>query len=140
MNTRAEQPLFLQFGPWISGGLVILLLYLGREVAIPLALATFFCLLLSPIAGFLERRFRFPRSLSALLAIGACVTALGMFGWLVGRQAVQMSQEFPKYRDTFVSKIRVMRQSVTGKIGHATHSLDRILQETKPQINPGPPT
>ena len=121
----------ISLGSLVAGGILILLLYLGREIFIPLSLATLFCLLLSPVAGLLERHAHIGRSLSAFLVVTASVAALCVVGWLIGHQAAQLLTEFPKYRDTLVSKVRTTRESVYERVGRATQAFHNLVQETK---------
>lgn len=115
----------------MAGGAFILLLYLGREIFIPLALATLFCLLLSPVAGLLEKHARIGRTLSAFLVVAASGASLCVVGWLIGHQAAQLLTEFPKYRDTLVSKVRTTRESIYGRVGRASQAFQNLVQETK---------
>lgn len=108
------------------GALIIAVLYFGRELLIPLALAMFFCFLLSPLAGFLERRARLGRAPSALLVVAASFFAIGAFGYLVGSQAAGLISDFPKYQDTFVSKVRQVNDSFTSAISSASDVLHRF--------------
>ena len=106
-------------------------LYLGRELFIPLALALFFCFLLTPLANALERRLKFPRVLSSLLVVGAVFTIIGAFGWVVATQTSGMISEFPKYQSKFVAKIRDTRESVESYFKRATKVIEGISNGTK---------
>ena len=133
LPNKTEHSFLAHLDVWVFGGLAIGLLYVGRELLIPIALATFFCLLLSPAAGYLERRAKLGRTFSVLIVVVASISIVALFGWIVGRQAGELIQEFPKYRDTIVSKVRVTRESVAGKFTRTTQALERLIQDTKVQ-------
>jgi predicted PurR-regulated permease PerM len=113
-----------------AGGVgVVATLYFGRDILIPVALAIFFCFLLAPVAGLLERRLRLGRAISALLVVGASVTAVFGFGWVVGTQAAELASELPRYRTTLITKIQSVRSTLRERFREASTTVTQIKEE-----------
>lgn len=70
----------------------------GRTLLAPLIFAFLFSLLLLPLAGFLERRFKLPRSLSSMFALLSLVA--GIFGIvaILGSQVTELAQDWPAFK------------------------------------------
>jgi predicted PurR-regulated permease PerM len=73
---------------------VIATLYLARVVLVPFALAMLFGFLLTPVVVWLER-IRFPRVLAVLLVVTSFVVAMGLIGWTVADQLVDVTGQLP---------------------------------------------
>ncbi len=98
---------------WEAGTLmatlaVVALLYFGRGVLLPLALAILLAFVLDPAVTRL-RRWRLPRVLAVLAVIVATVAVLGATAALVGGQVVQLAKDLPTYQTTIQQKIRGLR-------------------------------
>lgn len=87
---------------------VCAILYFGREVLIPLALAALISFVLAPLVRRLERR-RVPAGIAvALVGSLAAVPVVGT-GWVVASQTAALIESLPTYRDTFRAKISDIR-------------------------------
>lgn len=87
---------------------VVALLYFGRGVLLPLALAILLAFVLDPAVTRL-RRWRLPRGLAVLAVILATVGVLGATAVLVGGQVVQLAKDLPTYQTTIQQKVRGLR-------------------------------
>jgi predicted PurR-regulated permease PerM len=78
-------------------GLIALgyLVILGKEVLDPLIFGFLFAILLYPIATFLEKKLRLPRSLSSLASILLLVAFIGSILYLVGSQISNLASDWP---------------------------------------------
>src|SRR6476661_952069 len=83
--------------------LVIVALYFGREVLIPLALAVLISFLLTPVVHWLER-LGVGRILASLLVVCVAVSAIGFAGYLVYHQAIGLVSDLPNYREQLATK------------------------------------
>ena len=91
---------------------VIALLYFGRDVLLPLALAVLLAFVLDPAVTRL-RRWGLPRGVAVLAVILATVGVLGATSVLVGGQVVQLGKDLPSYQSTIQKKLRNLRQITT---------------------------
>lgn len=79
--------------------LTVAVLYVTREVLIPLSVAILFAFCLTPAVTWFERR-RFGRFLSIFLVVGASLAAVGAVTWVVEQQFVEFGV-FPITGKTF---------------------------------------
>jgi putative permease len=80
---------------------IICLVYIaiiGQTLLAPLIFALLFSLLLLPLAGFLEYRFRFPRSLASMAALLALVAGIAAVFTLLGSQLTALAQDWPAFK------------------------------------------
>ncbi|WP_395748921.1 AI-2E family transporter [Prosthecobacter sp.] len=85
---------FLKF---FSALLVIATLYLGRDILIPLALASLFTFLLNPMVKRLCR-WGIPRMLSLGIVTVACFSTLAMVAWLLGGELASLAKDLPNHQ------------------------------------------
>lgn len=90
--------------------IVILALYFGRDLLIPLALAMLFGFLLDPAVSRLKR-WGLPRMASAIVVVAFALAALGGLGMYLGSQVQQLSADLPTYQSTIRDKLRSLRKS-----------------------------
>lgn len=110
-------------------GIVVAFLYFGREILIPLAMATFFCLVLAPFANILENKLRIRRAIGVFLVACAFLALIGGTTWLVGSQAGRLVDDLPRYRDTLLSKTREIAESFQGTFGVASKAVKQSTKE-----------
>jgi len=67
----------------------------GKEVLDPLIFGFLFAILLLPVAGFLEQKLKFPRSMSSLVSILLLVAFVGGILYLVGTQISKLTDDWP---------------------------------------------
>ena len=86
----------------ILGG-VVLALYFGREILIPLALAVLVSFALAPLVSFF-RRLRLGRIVSVILVVVIATVAVGAITALVTSQLVTLAQKIPTYEQNLRSQ------------------------------------
>jgi predicted PurR-regulated permease PerM len=111
-------------------------LRLGRPVLMPLALALLVSFSLAPIVERLERR-RLGRIPSVIAVCALIVMLFGGIGYLVGRQAASIIDEYPRYRVNLREKVHALRGPI-GSLSGAAAELDRLGQEME-EGDPGRP-
>jgi predicted PurR-regulated permease PerM len=117
------------------GAIVIVALYFGRAVFVPLALAVLLSFALAPLVMRL-RRWRFNRVLSVLAAVIIAFSIITGLGVLVGSQIAQLAGQLPEYQTNIVQKIQSLRgqTGVGGAVGRATAVLKNLGDEiAKPE-------
>ena len=70
--------------------LILLFMYLGKSIFIPLFFAFLIAILLHPLARFLERK-RVPRSLAAIISVLVFVAFIGGLVYFFSHQVVRFS-------------------------------------------------
>ena len=102
---------------WMVGlmiaAIVIVGLYFGREILIPLALAVLLGFLLDPAVTRLHR-WGVPRLAAALLVVALALGALGGLGLYLGKQVQALSADLPTYQTTIKQKLRNLRVLTAG--------------------------
>src|ERR1700759_1742745 len=70
----------------------------GKSILAPLVFSLLFAVLLLPVANFLERRLRLPRSAASLLSVLMLVTTLAGILYLVGSQISSLAEDWPQFK------------------------------------------
>jgi len=115
-------------------------LYLAREILIPLALAITLTLVLTPAVGWLQKLHigRFPAALLVILVSTAAVTGIS---YVIFNQVVQVATELPSYQENIDNKIRALRMRDTGALSRAAKSVEKLGKELDTvQETQAPPT
>jgi len=114
-------------------------LYFARQILIPLAIAVLLAFLLTPAVRRLES-FRLPRVPSVLLVAAVSLAAVGMIGWTVTSQLIQVITELPGYKNNIQHKIDTVRGRPGGAIARATESMEELSKElSSPSHKEAPP-
>ena len=88
---------------------------LGKTVLVPLVFALLFSVMLLPLAGFLERRCRFPRSLASIVSVLLLVGSLAGLLYLVGSQISNLADDWPQFKQQVMSSITSVQQWISAK-------------------------
>jgi len=94
--------------------IIILLLYFGREIIIPIALAILLSFVLAPLVGFLQR-MRIPRGLAVVSVVITAFALLFAMGSLLASQLTQLAGDLPRYQSTISEKIQSFRDTTAGR-------------------------
>lgn len=110
----------------LAGTAVLALLYLGREVLMPIVLAAFLSLLIAPLLRALKRRglAQVPAVLAAVLAVSLFLSVLA---GSIFSQVVGMASSLPQYEATIRSKIAVVRAATVGRMQSMQGEAGRMI-------------
>lgn len=86
-----------------ASAVVIAALYFGRELLVPMVLASLLAFVLAPACKLLQR-IRLPRVLAVLVAVVLAFAIIGGIGMIVGRQAAMLGDSLPSYEATVMTK------------------------------------
>jgi predicted PurR-regulated permease PerM len=111
---------------------VAAILYLAREVLIPLALAILAAFLLAPLVRQLER-LRLGRIGATFIAVVLGFSLIGGVGWVAARQALSLAEKLPEYRENIRAKIRSVRGQQESAIGKAAEAIKDLESEAAPE-------
>lgn len=122
---------------FVTGILVVAVLYTAQAVLVPIALAVLLTFLLAPVVNPLQRRIgRVP---AVLLVAVLTFTVLGAVGWLTTRQLTLVVQELPAYRENIRQKIRDVRHAGDQSVGDVQKAVEDIRRDVMPAPPPGTP-
>lgn len=109
--------------------LIVAILYVAREVLVPMALAVLLGFVLAPVTSVL-RRVGVPRPVGALVAVAAACSAIVAVGVMLGGQIAPLAEQLPTYRAAIAGKLEGL---------HELGSLFTRLQELLADVsNAGP--
>jgi predicted PurR-regulated permease PerM len=119
-------------GSLFSVVVVAAVLYLARDVLIPLALAILLSFLLAPVVRALEH-WRLGRMVATLAAVAIAVSAIAGVGYVAARQALSLAAKLPEYRENIQKKIRSVRAPDDGALGKAAEAIKDLESEAAPE-------
>jgi predicted PurR-regulated permease PerM len=111
------------------------ILYLAREVLIPLALAILLSFLLAPVVRRLEH-WRLGRVFSTLASVILAFVMIAGIGWMAGRQALSLAAKLPEYRENISKKIRAVRGQQESTFGKAAEAIKQLENEASSESAP----
>lgn len=131
MTSPTPQPLSLKI---LVGVALLGLLYMGRDVLEPIALAMTLGFVMAPIVHRIRRLGlgQAPAAIVALLIVGAVVGAIGSV--IVG-QLGELSQELPRYENNVRQKIGTLRETMLRPLMEVQGRAGRLVGD----LGPAPP-
>ncbi len=113
---------------FIAVALTIAMLYFGRVIFVPLALAMVASFLLTPFVSLLERA-HLGRVPSTLTVLALCFVIAAGVGWEVTGQLLEITGHLPDYKENLEETIRSLRPPRNGPIGQATATVRELNKE-----------
>ena len=106
---------------------VLALLYVGRDVLIPLAVALMLSLLIAPLVRRLKRigLGQTPAVLVAVLSLTLVATAAAV---VLGTQVLRMAASLPHYETTIQHKLRNLDDMTVGRLNILTSEASRLIE------------
>src|ERR1039457_7267525 len=132
MTVRSKSP--------VSSGLrniailvaVVGVLYMARELLIPLAFAVTLSLILAPAIAWMQR-LHMGRIPAALLVMVFAITGAAAIGWMIFNDLVTVANQLPEYQANIHKKLEAIRAPNTGAVGRAAA---RVKETGKELANP----
>jgi predicted PurR-regulated permease PerM len=114
----------------ILAAIIIMVLYFGRDVIIPLALAILLSFVLAPLVGLLQR-MRIPRGLAVVSVVIIAFALIFAMGSLLAAQLTQLAGDLPRYQSTISEKIQSFRETTArrGTLERASGMLKDLSKE-----------
>ncbi|MET3843848.1 putative PurR-regulated permease PerM [Bradyrhizobium sp. OAE829] len=94
--------------------IIVMTLYFGRDIVIPIALAILLSFVLAPLVGLLQRT-RVPRAIAVVSVVVLAFALLFAIGSLLASQLTQLASELPRYQSTISEKIQLFRDTTAGR-------------------------
>jgi predicted PurR-regulated permease PerM len=98
----------------ILAALIVMVLYYGREIIIPIALAVLLSFVLAPLVRLVQR-LRIPRSLAVVSVVVIAFAFIFGMGSLLATQLTQLAGDLPRYQSTISEKIQSFRETTAGR-------------------------
>src|SRR3569833_3178772 len=114
------------------GVIIVAVIYMGREVFVPVALAILLSFVLAPPVNFLQR-IRVPRIIAVVGTVLFAFAIIFALGSLIATQLNRLAGDLPRYQSTIEGKI----QSVRGVTGGSS-TLERaagMLQDLSKELD-----
>jgi predicted PurR-regulated permease PerM len=125
--------------------IVVMALYLGREIFVPVALAILLSFVLAGPVGLLQR-WRVPRGIAVVAVVLFAFAIIFALGSLIATQLNRLAGDLPQYQTTIQSKIQSVRgvaggSSTLERAAEMLHDLGKELDKPKagaaaPALNP----
>ncbi len=108
----------------------IVVLYFGRDVFMPLAIAVLLTFALAPVVSLI-RKSGIPRMPAVIAAVTAAFIAISAFSFVVVTQVSELAQQLPTYQSNILSKIRSAKDSGAGSgiVKRITDAVERVGKE-----------
>ena len=106
---------------------VIAMLYFGRDLFIPLALASLLTFLLSPLVARIERWLG--RIAAVLLVVVTIFAATGAAGWVLTRQLVDLATKLPDYKENIRTKLRSIKLPSGGVFTKISETVEELKKD-----------
>jgi predicted PurR-regulated permease PerM len=116
---------------------VVAVLYVARDLLIPLAFAVTLSMILAPAMALLQK-LRLGRVPSALLVIVVAIASVGGVSWVIFNELVAVAIELPGYRENITKKIAAIApgKSALGRAADSVKELEKQIARTPPLVPP----
>ncbi|TQF27899.1 transporter [Bradyrhizobium sp. UNPF46] len=121
--------------------IIIAMLYFGRDIFVPVALAILLSFVLAPLVGLLQRN-HVPRGLAVVSVVVVAFMLIFAMGSLLATQLTQLAGDLPRYQSTISEKIQAFRDTKAGRstLERASDMLKDLSKELdKPKDTPSVP-
>ncbi len=125
----------------VIGFIVVVALYFGQAVFVPLALAVILSFILAPPVRIL-RRVGLPRPASVVLAVVLAFAVIFSVGALITQQIANLAAEMPRYQLTLTEKVKALKLVAAGNGGafeRASATLKNLQEELDKPEGPATP-
>ncbi|TPL35342.1 AI-2E family transporter [Mesorhizobium sp. B2-4-1] len=110
----------------------VAILYVAKEVLLPLAIAVLLTFALAPIVSLL-RKLKLPRMIAVLGAVASAFVLVSLFSLIVATQVSQVAQDIPTYQSNILEKIRTLKE--TGSEDGLISRLGKVFERVNTEIN-----
>ncbi|WP_051229511.1 AI-2E family transporter [Paludibacterium yongneupense] len=128
---RADFPRSAPADQIVATGVVVGLLYLGRGVLIPIALAVMLSFFIAPLVRKLNR-LGLGQGASVCTAVVVLALGLLLAGMELGTQLVRMGHSLPQYETTIRGKIAQLNTMTLGRLDELTQRADSVISDMAP--------
>lgn len=106
----------------------------GKEVLDPLIFGFLFAILLLPIANFLEKKLRLPRSIASLVSILLLITVVSGVLYLVGSQISNLTSDWPQLKSQVAQSLSDLKEWIQSAFNITAKKQMSYLHSTTQKI------
>ncbi|MBF9235210.1 AI-2E family transporter [Microvirga alba] len=122
----------------LAVGIVVLVaLYIGQEVFLPIVLAILLAFLLAPFVE-LMRKWHFGRIPSVIIAVLFALGIIAALGSLIGFQVAGLATDLPRYQTTIKEKVRSLREQTFARLPSVINEIGNAVTEEQSATRPSP--
>lgn len=109
---------------------VAVILRVGQEIFVPLALSLLLTFTLAPIVSFLRKRY-VPKIAAVILAVVSAFLVIAAFSFIVAGQVANLAENIPTYQRNIVGKVHALSQAGSGNgvLEHLSKVVERVGAE-----------
>jgi predicted PurR-regulated permease PerM len=126
----------------VIGFLIVVALFIGQVVLVPLALAVILAFVLAPPVRML-RRTGIGNTASVFVVVGIAFAIIFGVGTVITQQVGDLVEELPRYQATLRDKVKSLKDVASGSGGaiqQASETLKQLQEELEsPKTPPSPP-
>lgn len=137
VNRAASAASLATISNLLLSAFIILLLYFGREILVPLALSALLTFMLAPLVTKLQRWLG--RIAAVLLVVLMMFAAAGAVGWAMTRQAIDLANDLPSYKENIRIKIQAIQSSGQGSFLKISETIEDLKNDVPVDNRSGPP-
>ena len=115
--------------------IIIVALYFGSELFVPLAISVLLAFALSPVVLFMRRR-RVPHGVAVGVTVLLTFAIIFFVGAIVTRQVTELGTELPRYQAALRDKVKTI-SSFTGGKGGAIERAGETLRDLQKELEKG---
>lgn len=127
----------LSASPLVACAIVLGLLYLAREVLVPVALAAMLSLLIAPLVRRL-RRLGLSATPAVLTAVGSLCAGIAALAVMLGLQLVDMTASLPQYESSIRAKVATVRELTVDRMESLQGTAGRLFNHLNGSERPAP--
>jgi predicted PurR-regulated permease PerM len=135
MRFNGQNPTGNGFTTLASFVIIAAVLYLAKEVFIPIALAVLLSFLLTPLVVRLSR-WRLGKVLPVVIVVTLAFTAIGVVSWVVMAQVVRLAEELPRYQQNLHAKVEAFRAPKSSGLVSKASSVVKEFRKEVESLNP----
>jgi predicted PurR-regulated permease PerM len=122
----------------VLAAIIVGILYFGREIFVPIALAILLSFVLAPLVRLLQR-WHMPRALAVVAVVLLAFTSIFALGGVIAAQVAELAGELPRYQYTMREKIKSLRgtAATSGTLERAADVLQDLGKELNKPKEPG---
>lgn len=108
--------------------LIVLTLYFGRPVLLPVAIAILLTFLLAPAVSWFEAK-RVPRGPAVLLVGSIIFASLGLIVWKTSEQFSDLVNHLPEYQENLRAKVRTLQDNMPGAFQRISETMSEVSKD-----------
>src|SRR6202011_4795201 len=112
----------------VVGAILVAALFYGREVLMPFALALLLSFLVAPLVRRLQR-WNIPRIPSVFAVVVLSFSLIGVIGWFVTTQLVDLAGRLPQYQENIHSKLLALHAPGGGLLDKTSIMVRQLSQD-----------